>query len=358
MARYRRQDILLSQRRANRRKKLCELKAVNDAMRFPFEPDIKYSQIVMKAVNTGYKRLVGEDLPDDILYVIGEYSENQCLPHRGSFEWNIDENLLDEMKNGEKNQLFESETFNVGGVCFQLTARRLYSHLGCKVGIKQVSKPPNFTEIATCIKFVCGMYTSFTFDFGGLHDCNKLVTDWNEIAKHGIIRAHLQILRIYKNQDPTLYYLYPNLPKIDTPKSFTMHIDELTQQRLFDKQNQNWWHYRLYHNAWCLSLGWWTDAVLSIDLACYALPAYVRETDKYWFECNLQIDEIGVNQEVSEYLNGDWSTNNFLFEIEGVELEMLKERKSFSIKINHLRLRAKFREESDHVWEEYLEAVK
>ena len=92
---------------------------------FGFSSDDKYTNFIVN----GYMKIPPKsyyshlrDFAKDITTIAIDYIGDHFMMHRGSYQWNIDNELLMEMCNAENAEKFESDTFEMANLKWKLIA--------------------------------------------------------------------------------------------------------------------------------------------------------------------------------------------------------------------------------------------
>eukprot|EP01084_Bolivina_argentea_P284128 486845_1 len=212
------------------------------ALDFPFQKDKHYTRFVLAgfmknpSINCDMHQHVEsgcQSFPDALLSLTEQYLENGIVPHRGSYQWKIVLNDINDYYGG-----IESDKFEIGGIAWILKAKR-YMYKSLSVMLHPYHAPDEFVNVEACAK-LCFVETNdffvypFDLNFDGFALDHRIDLSEIENPIYLTVLIHIQILRI-QNSD-SLIFNYSNWPS--TAHTFKWAIDEPLIKKIISCHNK------------------------------------------------------------------------------------------------------------------------
>ena len=255
----------------------------------------------------GYFRLTFQSylVPSDIIHLTKLYVDDHFMLTRGSYQWYIDSDTLQQMKTAKTKQKFSSDKFNMCGLSWSLDAYpngyKADDDAGnFQLGLRFSSLPSQWNYIIVFIFMKCNetesswiTTTKYTQDTKGKGwPANTMKLDEIKSLNKLSFIVSIRINKIVLKKDNKFYFqsdiLIPKYTK------FQWKLDHNLLTKMQQSHNGKGFISPMFHNAFCLALRHSSDGQwIQLRLVLSGLPANVSKMNLTWkISLNSQTDNL------------------------------------------------------------------
>ena len=300
--------------------------------------------------------------PEEIILIAMHYLGDHFMMYRGSYQWNIDNQLLSKMIAANNEEKFESDPFEMANLIWTLHVYPNGDDEDCQgsfnLFLNLKSMPSEWSELHVCCIFRCEqlnaqitylpVFTAGDHTQGWHNDTLQLreVTDyilemvraWDDVidltftVMINIARIKLQTCI---NQQ-TLFNFHKKTWKEMIPKSFTWTVDEKLLMEMKKARFKKSYFSPIYYDMWCLEIypnGHETEGEVALSLQLCALPFGANVFNMSYQVC-LKMGEIKREINEQNWFDTNSADEGYITEVDmDMEFEEFKKYEGLSIEI-------------------------